>query len=380
MKIAFVTVAAPFTHKETYIVNELENISRLECDPFIFPLIKPTRKTTVLNKLAPFSYNDSFSRDVSIIFKQLTLKPIQISRAFFQLILIQKPKRFIYTLYIFPRVLLLIDWIEKERINHIHAYWGTTATTCAMIAARLTRTPFSFTIHKADIISDDILAYKSQKALFMRSISHWGKKLAIKLGVNQDKIKVIHLGVNIPKILHMKKKTEEKNIVCVSELARHKRVFELIEQISKFENVKLYIFGNGKEENKIKKMIKRLNIGGRIRLLGTVTPKKLFGFYQKRKFDLFILPSEIEGIPVATMEAMAYSIPVAVTKVGGSGELVNPWNGYILKQNFSNLREILNKCPEPKKIVKAYNKVKKEFSVNETSLKLLNAIKNYAEK
>lgn len=380
MKIVFIAIAAPFSRKETYLVEELQNICKLKCKVFIFPLTKSTKGAIASSKLSTLSYRACLSTSSKALARQLVRKPFRIFYSLLHLAIIQKPKRFFYTLYILPKILQLADWIEKEQIDHIHAYWGTTPATCAMIASQLTQVPFSFTIHKADIISNDILAYKSKEAVFVRSISSWGKKLAVQIGTEEQKIVVIHLGVNIPKPMAAKKKTGEANIVCVSELARHKRICEFIEKVSKTKNVKLYIFGNGKERNRMIKMIKKLNIERKVRLLGTVKPDKLFRFYQSRKFDLFVLPSEIEGIPVSAMEAMAYSIPVAITKVGGSGELVNRQNGYILKQNLGNLEKILNKCPESGKITKAYSKVKREFDVKKTSCEFLNTIKNHAKK
>ncbi len=38
--------------------------------------------------------------------------------------------------------------------------------------------------------------------------------------------------------------------------------------------------------------------------------------------DLFILPSYIEGLPIAILEAMSYSCPVLATTVGGIPEVV----------------------------------------------------------
>ena len=39
-------------------------------------------------------------------------------------------------------------------------------------------------------------------------------------------------------------------------------------------------------------------------------------------FDTFVLPSVIEGMPNALLEALAASRPVVVTDVGGNGEIV----------------------------------------------------------
>jgi glycosyltransferase involved in cell wall biosynthesis len=41
-----------------------------------------------------------------------------------------------------------------------------------------------------------------------------------------------------------------------------------------------------------------------------------------RSFDVFALPSTIEGLPLVVLEAMAAGVPVVATPVGGVGELV----------------------------------------------------------
>ena len=41
-----------------------------------------------------------------------------------------------------------------------------------------------------------------------------------------------------------------------------------------------------------------------------------------RSFDLFVLPSEAEGISNTILEAMASGLPIVATEVGGNSELV----------------------------------------------------------
>ena len=65
------------------------------------------------------------------------------------------------------------------------------------------------------------------------------------------------------------------------------------------------------------------------------------GMYGNSEIDAVILPSiitsdkEREGIPVALMEAMAYSIPVISTDTGGIFELLADGAGIIVKERDS---------------------------------------------
>lgn len=60
-----------------------------------------------------------------------------------------------------------------------------------------------------------------------------------------------------------------------------------------------------------------------------------------RQADLFVLPAKNEGMPVAALEAMACGLPVIMTDVGGSDELIDG-NGFVVpKGNPTALREAI---------------------------------------
>ena len=71
-----------------------------------------------------------------------------------------------------------------------------------------------------------------------------------------------------------------------------------------------------------------------IELLGSLSNEEVLDFYKKNEVDLFINASKSEGISVAIMEAMSYSIPVLATNVGGTSELVNGTNGILVDGNI----------------------------------------------
>lgn len=77
--------------------------------------------------------------------------------------------------------------------------------------------------------------------------------------------------------------------------------------------VRFAAVGVGPLKDEVARLHRRLDLGDRFRLLGgrADATRILAGF------DVFALPSEWEGLPVAVMEALALGVPVVATAVGG---------------------------------------------------------------
>jgi glycosyltransferase involved in cell wall biosynthesis len=71
-------------------------------------------------------------------------------------------------------------------------------------------------------------------------------------------------------------------------------------------------------------------------MLGHVPNSELRDLLTKEYFDLFINLSETEGIPVTIMEAQSAGIPVLATNVGGTSEIVNTQNGFLVEKDFTS--------------------------------------------
>ena len=76
-----------------------------------------------------------------------------------------------------------------------------------------------------------------------------------------------------------------------------------------------------------------------------VSNEKILEYYSQNYVDLFINVSDNEGIPVSIMEAMSAGIPVVATDVGGTSEIVNEKNGYLIDVDFDpkKVAEIIDK-------------------------------------
>jgi glycosyltransferase involved in cell wall biosynthesis len=90
------------------------------------------------------------------------------------------------------------------------------------------------------------------------------------------------------------------------------------EILKKFRNAQFVIVGEGPCRPIIEQKIKELGLGKFIHLPGLQPDTRPF----YAAFDLFLMTSEFEGLPVALLEAMAMSCPIVATRAGGISEVV----------------------------------------------------------
>ncbi len=83
-------------------------------------------------------------------------------------------------------------------------------------------------------------------------------------------------------------------------------------------SARLVIVGDGPERPRLLARAKAEGVADRVLLPGAVPDAKRLA----TGFDVFALSSRVEGIPLAMLEAMAVSVPVVVTDVGGVSEVV----------------------------------------------------------
>jgi glycosyltransferase involved in cell wall biosynthesis len=88
-------------------------------------------------------------------------------------------------------------------------------------------------------------------------------------------------------------------------------------------NVTLTIVGDGKFRNRLENQAARNGIADRVMFRGQL-PRGQAVIDELKKADLFIMPSQTEGLPRAMIEAMAQGLPCIGSSVGGIPELLPP--------------------------------------------------------
>ena len=174
--------------------------------------------------------------------------------------------------------------------------------------------------------------------------------------VKEDKIRVIHNGVDVDKFQPASDKRKAKEalgfspddiaILSVGRLYARKGLFTLIESMPlvarKFKNAKFIIVGKGLS-NEMKKLVSyatKLGVKDNIVFTGYFPDKKLPKLYQAA--DVFAFSTFYENLPFAVLEALSSGLPVVTTNVGGIPEMIESGrNGFLVQP--SNARELADR-------------------------------------
>ena len=82
----------------------------------------------------------------------------------------------------------------------------------------------------------------------------------------------------------------------------------------------LVIIGDGEEKDGLAAEIARLELGGRVHLAGFQSDVAAW----LAAFDLFVMPSEQEGLCTSILDALTAGLPVVGSRVGGIPEIIEP--------------------------------------------------------
>ena len=165
------------------------------------------------------------------------------------------------------------------------------------------------------------------------AISNFLAERAINLGAKKEDVHVIPNGIDfkeVPKFLEK----EKNRVICVARLSWEKGLDYLITAwsyvISKINDARLVIVGEGNKRAEIEKMINDLKINDSVLLMGNLPHNKTLE--EISKSEVFICPSLAEGLGIVFIEAQACRVPVIGTRVGGIPDVIqNRENGILIE-------------------------------------------------
>jgi glycosyltransferase involved in cell wall biosynthesis len=155
-------------------------------------------------------------------------------------------------------------------------------------------------------------------------------------GVPARRIRIIYEGMDLslyPRREHprVRRDGEPVFIGTVAHLSEEKGLFYLVEAAATIANarstLRFIIVGDGQCRQALEEQVQYRGLESCFEFMGFVkSPAEQFS-----RFDIFVLPSLSEGLSSAILTAMATSLPVIATDVGGIPELVsNGENGLLV--------------------------------------------------
>ena len=238
------------------------------------------------------------------------------------------PRRILH----FAEAVVLADEFSCRGLWHVHAHHGNPPGEVARIMLDLMgqSAVFTVTFHGSDVNGHSISQLRGlvDKAAAIITVGEFGENrlLAAVPASRRDRVRVIHCGVDMTEFGTASCSASDRcTVLAIGRLDANKGHRFLVRAIGELhkpsdEPIKTIIAGDGELKGPLSDLIKALRLEDAVTLCGVVSPRRVR--QSLGGATLLYVPSLSEGIPVTVMEAMAASVPVIATDVGGVGEII----------------------------------------------------------
>lgn len=233
---------------------------------------------------------------------------------------------------------IALQILQLGRVRHLHGHFCHGATTITWFVSMLTSIPFSFTAHAKDLYLDelnpgDLLPRKLAAAAFATTCTAANHAHLMRIAEPGARVRLVYHGLDldyfrprpgqpgdVPTILSVGRFVEKKGFQFLVEACARLRKAGL-----RFRC--LLVGDRGDQSERIRQLIRKLNLGESVFIREAVTQDKLRDLYAQA--SVFALPCQVvasgdrDGIPNTLAEAMAMAIPVVSTAVSGIPELID---------------------------------------------------------
>jgi glycosyltransferase involved in cell wall biosynthesis len=218
---------------------------------------------------------------------------------------------------------------------HVHlssraSFWRKSVVC---VLARLARRPYLLHVHGSEFAdfyeecspaAQRIIRAVLAKATLVLALSEAWRATLERISP-RARIEVLMNAVPLPSLDDPAHRAESRpNLLFFGEIARHKGVFELTRAFARaadaLPGARLVYAGTGKAIAETRELATRLELGERAEFTGWLEAERKRAVLAGA--TVFVLPSYVEGMPMALLEAMSWGLPVIATPVGGVPEIV----------------------------------------------------------
>lgn len=228
------------------------------------------------------------------------------------------------------------EQLARDGVAMVHVQFADSAATYACVAYRVFGIPYTVAVHAHDLFMRRFPRALSRRrigeARAIRAISQFNRAwLTEHLRIPPCHCEVIRCGIDPEQFAAVGPSRDEPPLLlAVGRLVDYKGFCYLLAACGILRDrglaFRCRIIGGGPEEAALRQQLESLRLGEQVELAGVVPHKAMAAEFARAA--VFVLPccvgagGEMDGIPVAMMEAMARGLPVVSTYLTGIPELV----------------------------------------------------------
>ena len=247
------------------------------------------------------------------------------------------------SIVLFPSIFYIYRLLEKDKPDIVHLFWGHYPSNLLyLIQKYMPEISFTMFLGAHDLetrYQGSIEMSQYAKKVFTHSYANI--ETLINLGIEKDKIEVLHRGtvVNsemLDKIKNKRLKSENITFLTASRLIKEKGVAEVIDIfanfVKKYPKAKLFIAGDGPYKETLGKQVEQYTLQKSVIFLGHISQEELFVYMNKTDFFILMSRYKAERLPNVLKEAMLRKCICVTTYTVGIEELIeNNSNGFIFE-------------------------------------------------
>jgi glycosyltransferase involved in cell wall biosynthesis len=245
------------------------------------------------------------------------------------------PAPLVKSVYVLPKAWA---WAEQfpNHFDHVLAYWGNFAASCAFVFHRLTnpRVPFSIWLHAGtDLYRNPV--FLRQKLLYADSIitcCEFNRRFITDQYADiadriASKIHVCYHGLDLAAFPFARDGRPPNRVIAVGRLAKYKGFDYLLRAVHELNRrniaVEVELMGDGEEAESLRALARELRIGDRVRFSGWVPFEAVREAMREATILVHPSPGIGDGLPNVIREAMALGTPVIASRVAGIPEALD---------------------------------------------------------
>jgi glycosyltransferase involved in cell wall biosynthesis len=262
----------------------------------------------------------------------LAVRPRATVRAIYYLATLRESslkRRALYTGLILSAADLLLH-ARKRELRHIHVHSCADGAHVAALCHILGGPPYSLTLHGDLPVYGTDHGRKMPRARFVATVTTALQRQVVdQVGLPAERVPVLWMGVDTDVFREDGRRfyrTGHLHLLTVARLNAmkgHRHALAAMRHaLDRGCNLRYTIAGEGPYRPEIEADIKRLGLGERVEMTGTVSEAAVLDLLQQA--DAFVLSSVGlgEAAPVSVMEAMACGLPVIASIIGGTPDMI----------------------------------------------------------